>query len=336
MRVFWVLVILVVLAGGAFLAVGQAWTAKRSQIAATVAREAAQKERLAIDSMIAAEASANEAQAAAKSAANESAATNPKPRPAEMPAAEPASPPAPATPAPAAIADTTAPSPAAVPANVPDAVDLKKDLIKPGTDEFAPPAPAPAGTTATPQADAKAAEKTGDKAGDAKKEYEIVPSTLVKEDDGSTLADGKFKIRGEGTEADPYRTTWEHLVSAEKTFDPKNKKRGVPESIAMMDGKWVRLDGYVAFPLMIQTPRECLVMLNQWDGCCIGVPPTPYDAIESRLKKAVTGEARFATAGTITGKLSIKPYIVGDWLVGLYLIDEGKLESRTFDGFGGS
>ena len=30
--------------------------------------------------------------------------------------------------------------------------------------------------------------------------------------------------------------------------------------------------------------NEALVMLNQWDGCCIGVPPTPYDAVEVRLR----------------------------------------------------
>ena len=37
---------------------------------------------------------------------------------------------------------------------------------------------------------------------------------------------------------------------------------------------------------MAESADASLMMLNQWDGCCIGVPPTPYDAIEVKLKEA--------------------------------------------------
>ena len=75
-------------------------------------------------------------------------------------------------------------------------------------------------------------------------------------------------------------------------------------------------------------------MLNQWDGCCIGVPPTPYDAIEATLDKVAVGDARFAVTGAVTGKFGVKPYIVGDWLVGLYTMENGTFNPKTFSGGG--
>jgi hypothetical protein len=92
-----------------------------------------------------------------------------------------------------------------------------------------------------------------------------------------------------------------------------------------LDGAYVTITGYVAFPLYVAEPKEVLCMLNQWDGCCIGVPPTPYDAIEVKLKDAATKEQRMTTFGTVNGKMFVKPYLVGDWLVGLYLMEEASM-----------
>jgi hypothetical protein len=102
----------------------------------------------------------------------------------------------------------------------------------------------------------------------------------------------------------------------------------------MLDKQRVRITGYVAFPLYVQQPRELLVMLNQWDGCCIGVPPTPYDAIEVRTADVIKGDDRFATFGTVEGTLQVKPYVVGDWLVGLFIMEDAALKPRTFDASG--
>jgi hypothetical protein len=102
----------------------------------------------------------------------------------------------------------------------------------------------------------------------------------------------------------------------------------------MLDGKFVRLSGYVSFPLYIDQPKELLSMLNQWDGCCIGVPPSPYDAVEVKLGAAISKDDRLATFGIVEGKFTIKPYLVGDWLVGLYLMDDATLKTKQFGGFG--
>jgi hypothetical protein len=76
---------------------------------------------------------------------------------------------------------------------------------------------------------------------------------------------------------------------------------------------------------MAASADEMLMMLNQWDGCCIGVPPTPYDAIEVKLKAAAKGDTRLRTTGTLSGVLRVEPYLVKDWLVSLYIMDDGEL-----------
>lgn len=164
--------------------------------------------------------------------------------------------------------------------------------------------------------------------------FETIPQTIETNDDGSLVIDNKFTIKGDGSAERPYQISWELLLSAEQTYVPSEKKNKVPHGVAMLDGKHVKITGYIAFPLMVNAPRELLCMLNQWDGCCIGVPPTPYDAVEVRLKHSVTGENKYATTGTLEGVFGVKPYLVGDWLVGLYIMDNATLTVEKFGGFG--
>lgn len=146
--------------------------------------------------------------------------------------------------------------------------------------------------------------------------------------------DGKFKITGDGSVERPFDVPWDLLIGSEKTYNPTEKLTRIPQAVAMLDGKYVRLTGYVAFPMYVQEPRELLSMLNQWDGCCIGVPPTPYDAVEVTLKQTVNEDDRMATFGAVEGRFGVKPYVVGDWLVGLYIMDEGVLHAKQFGGAG--
>lgn len=160
---------------------------------------------------------------------------------------------------------------------------------------------------------------------------EIVPARMRTSDDGWITLDERFNIRGQGTAEKPYELSWDLLVSASETFQPRMGKMRMPERIAMLDGKHVRVTGYVAFPIMATAQNEMLSMRNMWDGCCIGVPPTPYDAVEVRLAGEVTGKDRFTSFGTIEGKLSVDPYIKGNWLLGLYLMEGAKL-TQTKEG----
>jgi hypothetical protein len=151
------------------------------------------------------------------------------------------------------------------------------------------------------------------------------PMKVLHEDDGSMLVDDRFVLRGKGTKDEPYEVTWEMLMSAQETYQPRLGKKRIPERLSMLDGKWVKITGWIAFPIMAASPDEMLMMLNQWDGCCIGVPPTPYDAIEVKLAEAAKGEQRLKTSGVILGKLKVDPFLVRDWLVSLYLMDDAEL-----------
>ena len=162
--------------------------------------------------------------------------------------------------------------------------------------------------------------------------FTVSPGTTEVNADGNLLVDKRYVIKGDGSSDKPYEVTWEMLTSVDADFDPNAGKKKIPQRIAMLHEKYIKLGGYVAFPMNMQNPKELLLMLNQWDGCCIGVPPTPYDAIEVSLDAIVTGEDRFTTTGSVTGRFTVKPYVVGDWLVGLYVMDRGAMKPR----FGGA
>jgi hypothetical protein len=164
--------------------------------------------------------------------------------------------------------------------------------------------------------------------------YEQTEAKVVKQDDGTLLVDDKYIVKGEGTKEKPYIITWDMLVSVHEEFDPRAKKVTLPGRVMMLAEKQVIIEGYVCFPLAIEQPRELLSMLNQWDGCCIGVPPTPYDAVEVRLGQPVVDDGRFATTGSVQGTFKVEPYLVGEWLVGLYLMEDARFMPKVLGGLG--
>jgi hypothetical protein len=197
----------------------------------------------------------------------------------------------------------------------------------------ATPAPTPAADPA-PAATPSGAEVAGQSGGESAGKigaYDVLAGKVERRADGTTVLDDRFTVKGEGTLEKPYEVTWELLTSVDQDFDPHSGKKKIPQRIAFLHDKYVKLGGYIAFPMNMQQPRELLLMLNQWDGCCIGVPPTPYDAIEASLNKTVVGDDRFATVGGVVGKMGIKPYVVGDWLVGLYTMEFGDFKPSFGD-----
>lgn len=182
----------------------------------------------------------------------------------------------------------------------------------------AEPSHSPTGPTAAPFTPPPITEKPGP---------EDIKVTIVDLPDGSRKLDDRFVIKGAGTKADPYQITWDLLVSASETYQPRLEQTELPERVTMLNGKHVRITGFLAFPLADSEPKECLAMLNRWDGCCLGVPPSPYDAVEVRMANAFTGGRRHVfTFGTVEGKLVVDPYLVEGWLVGLYLLEDARLD----------
>jgi hypothetical protein len=160
----------------------------------------------------------------------------------------------------------------------------------------------------------------------------VVPGNIVPKKDAKTgemllYADGKYEIRGLGTPESPYRVSWECLASASESYMPRLHENEIPQRIAMLHGKVLEIDGYQAFPLMVSETKELIVMLNQWDGCCIGVPPTPYDAVEVKLLEPAKRGGRHAAFnfGGVRGTFRVDPYLVENWLVGLYILEGAQM-----------
>ena len=153
----------------------------------------------------------------------------------------------------------------------------------------------------------------------------VAPGKILRNPDGILIADEEFEISGAGTRESPYMISWNLLRSASKLYRPSLQERTIPQRIAMLDGAWVTVSGYLAFPLP-QDTSEMIIMLNQWDGCCIGLPPTPYDAIEVKLNQsAAPGRRHVLKYGTVTGELVVEPYLIEEWLLGLYLMNNATV-----------
>lgn len=142
--------------------------------------------------------------------------------------------------------------------------------------------------------------------------------------------DGKYLVRGSGSESDPYQITWELLTSAARTVDSSKPIYEVPGRIADLRGAWVQISGYWAPPLQVFQTKEAMFMLNKWDGCCIGLPPTPFDSIEATFAKpfAVQGQHLYRY-GTIKGRFEIEPFAAGMFLLGFYRLHDAVMDSTS-------
>jgi hypothetical protein len=149
-------------------------------------------------------------------------------------------------------------------------------------------------------------------------------------DDRTVKVDGRYVIRGSGTEADPFAVSWELLGSAAQTVDAARGRFEIPGRIADLRGAWVRISGYWAPPLLVFEAKEAMVMLNKWDGCCVGLPPTPFDSIEATFVRPIPlrGQHLFRF-GTVKGRLTVEPFTAGTFLLGLYRLEDAVLETSS-------
>ena len=153
------------------------------------------------------------------------------------------------------------------------------------------------------------------------------PTTLTRGSNNQIEVDGRYTILGSGTELDPDRVTWELLKSAYETMDLNGSRVTPPKRLEMLNGTYVQISGYLAPPLWGQETRELLVLLNRWDGCCIGLPPTPFDCIEAQLSAPMKlGAAHTISYGTIRGKFIVEPFKAGTFLIGLYRLEEAQTD----------
>jgi hypothetical protein len=147
--------------------------------------------------------------------------------------------------------------------------------------------------------------------------------------DGSLSVEGVGVVPGDGTAQRPFVLDWEVLRSVQREFNPRQGQSEVPAWLKVLDGKRVRIEGNTLLPVVAQTTTELLVMQNPWDGCCLGVPPTPYDAIEVKLAKAQRMGNSPTGFGQVEGVFKVDPYIVSGWLLGLFMVEDAAFESAA-------
>ena len=148
------------------------------------------------------------------------------------------------------------------------------------------------------------------------------------------LDDGTIKVKatgtiitGSGTQDDPFVLDWASMRSVARGYNPKQGKEVLPDWLDMLDERFVRITGNTLVPVIATTTREVLVMQNPWDGCCIGIPPSPYDAIEVTLNHDVDFGNSAVGYGTVEGVFFLDPYVVDGWVLGLYLIEDATYRS---------
>lgn len=186
----------------------------------------------------------------------------------------------------------------------------------------------PEAASAAPDEAAPAAASTEASIGEPRAPAPVAPGYTIQED-GSIRLDTGAVIRGRGTPERPYEVSWELLVSAERVYQPRNGLSNLPGWCRALHEKHVRLTGHLLSPLMMDDTDQILLMRNQWDGCCVGVPPTPYDAVEVQLLRPISLVREQLNYGTITGVFEVDPYLVNNWLVGLYMLSDAKVEAAN-------
>ena len=131
---------------------------------------------------------------------------------------------------------------------------------------------------------------------------------------------------GAGTERQPFRVSWELLGQADGHVRGDGTLEAMPRAIELLNGTWIELSGYYAPAVIAPSTDELVFMLNRWDGCCIGLPPTPYDSALVKTRApvdfALQHQFRF---GTLRGRLVMEPFALGGLVLGLYRIEDAEL-----------
>lgn len=159
---------------------------------------------------------------------------------------------------------------------------------------------------------------------------ERTPDEITRRIDARTLElDGRFRITGNGRSDDPYRISWELLTSASAAIDAKRDALRPPPWVRLLDGTTIEISGYYSTPVRVPEARNLLLTLNRWDGCCIGLPPTPFDAIDVAMREPLAFKGLHVIRfGTFRGRLVVEPIAAAGFLLGLYRLEDATFETK--------
>jgi hypothetical protein len=91
----------------------------------------------------------------------------------------------------------------------------------------------------------------------------------------------------------------------------------------------VQISGYYSTAVRVSVAKNLLLTLNRWDGCCIGVPPTPFDAIDVDMRTPLPmGGLHLIRFGTFRGQLRVEPVEAATYLLGFYRLEDATFETK--------
>jgi hypothetical protein len=156
------------------------------------------------------------------------------------------------------------------------------------------------------------------------------PADITRRIDARTLElDGRYRLIGTGSPDDPYRISWELLTSAARFIDPTQHALAPPPWVRAVDGTYVEISAYYSTAVRVASTRHVLLTLNRWDGCCIGLPPTPFDAIDTTLAAPLDMKGlHLFRFGTFRGRLVVEPFAAGTFLLGLYRLEDASFVAQ--------
>lgn len=111
------------------------------------------------------------------------------------------------------------------------------------------------------------------------------------------------------------RITFAFLERVRKTGD-------YPPEVLALNGKTVTITGNVLVPFAQEDIEEIILAKNPWDGCCLGVPPTPYDSVDVKFKPGATLKDKYAKYATITGTFRVEKQEAKGYLVSLFQLTD--------------
>lgn len=190
---------------------------------------------------------------------------------------------------------------------------------------------AASGPSAVADADQPASSEDADL--DADLNVDLAGSPAVVQPDGSLKIGDSITITGKGTEAEPFELPWDLLVDAQRVYGARQTPGAedpLPTWTLALDGAHVRLKGFLMLPMTGNDGiSELLLMRNQWDGCCVGLPPTAFDAVEVSLGEVAKIDRWTTNYGSLVGRFEVDPFLSGGWVIGLWLMKDAKFEDTS-------
>ena len=156
------------------------------------------------------------------------------------------------------------------------------------------------------------------------------PNEVLHRIDERTIElDKRFRVIGGGRDDDPYRISWELLTSASAYIDPAQLAVTPPPWIRLLDDTIVEISGYYSTPLRVDRTKSLMLTLNRWDGCCVGLPPTPFDAIDLVLREPMEMKGlHLLRFGTFRGRMRVEVFEAAGYLIGLYRIEDAVFVAK--------